>query len=133
MTITLIAAGIMGLWHLALSWNVVSYRRKSATVDGNSADDPSSMLYRSIRAHGNNAEYTPLLLILLALVEYGGAINYAVMVLAAMIVLGRLMHGIGMGYTDGSVMFYRVAGTVLTWTSLLTGSLGTLILAFNIL
>ena len=133
MTVTLIAAGLMGLWHLLLSWNVVSWRRKSTTVDGNSADDPKSMLYRSIRAHGNNAEYTPLLLILLGVAEYGGLVNIGAMILGALIVLSRFLHGYGMGYTDGSVSFYRMFGTMGTWLSLLAGSVIVLLLAFSII
>ncbi len=65
MTITAISAALLGLFFLALSVNVVRPRRATRVSLG-AGDDP--LLERRIPAHGNFAEYTPIALVLIAMV-----------------------------------------------------------------
>lgn len=130
MTITLITGGFIGLWHLILSWNVVSWRRSTKTANG--LGEENSKLYRASRAQGNNAEYAPLILILIAALDYMNASNYMLVPLAVLFVIGRILHGYGLGYTDGSVSFYRMVGTLLTWSTLGILSIACLVIGYGV-
>jgi uncharacterized membrane protein YecN with MAPEG domain len=67
------------------------------TSFGDSGDET---LRRRIRAHGNFAEYAPLALILLGLVEGLGAARGAVLGLAIAFCFARLVHAVGMLYAS---------------------------------
>ena len=70
MSITPIYAALLGILYCVLSLNVVRARRAARTGLGDGGD---ATLSRRIRAHGNFAEYVPLSLILILLVEESGA------------------------------------------------------------
>ena len=77
---------------------------------------PENMLERAVRAHGNLAEYTPIMLILLYLLETLPATSVtwtALNILGGAFLLGRLMHGICFGFMTSS-MPLRIGGTALT-------------------
>ena len=81
------------------------------------------MLERAVRAHGNLAEYTPIMLILLYLLETLPATSVtrtALHILGGAFLLGRLTHGICFGFMTSS-MPLRIGGTALT-LSLLMGT-----------
>ena len=61
-------------------------------------DDGDPMLRNSIRAFGNFIEYTPLALILLALMEAQGAAAALLWWLGGAFVVGRLVHAISMTF-----------------------------------
>ena len=71
------------------------------------------MLQRAIRAHGNFTEYVPTMLMLLFLLERSGVADMKLHALAAAFFVGRVMHGICMGFMRSS-MPLRVGGTALT-------------------
>ena len=77
---------------------------------------PDDMLERAVRAHGNLAEYTPIMLILLYLLETLPAASVTQSTLhmpGGAFLLGRLMHGICFGFMTSS-MPLRIGGTALT-------------------
>jgi len=112
-------AGLLGLVLLGLSYNVVRLRRKHQVGIG-TGDVPE--LARGIRAHANFCEYVPLALILLfGLALAGAAPIWALHGLGAALVIGRILHAIGLSRTAGASAA-RVWGTLLTWIVVLFSS-----------
>lgn len=113
LTITMFYAGLLGLMFLALAFKVVRLRRSLQVGLGSGGHED---LNRAVRAHANFAEYVPLALLLLALVETGTAAPvWAVHLLGLALLIGRAGHGFvgvnrGSGYSAG-----RFWGTGLTW------------------
>jgi uncharacterized membrane protein YecN with MAPEG domain len=93
-------AGLLGLVLLALSFNVVRLRRKHQVGIG-TGDVPE--LARGIRAHANFCEYVPLALVLLfGLAVAGAAPTWALHVLGGALLVGRVLHAIGLSRTAGA-------------------------------
>lgn len=115
LTITPLYAGLLALLFLALSGRVVQQRGHGVSLgDGG---DPE--LLRRIRGHGNFAEYVPLLLLLLAMLEFGGGHPpWLLHVLGATLVVARLLHGVALSFAQGW-KFGRFYGTLLTFVLLL--------------
>jgi len=117
--IVLLYAGLSALILLALSFNVVRLRLRHRVGLG-SGEVPD--LERAIRAHANFCEYTPLALLLLGLLALAGAApGWALHVLGAALVLGRVLHALGLTRSAGASRA-RQAGTVLTWLVLLVAA-----------
>jgi uncharacterized membrane protein YecN with MAPEG domain len=114
--ITLATAGALGLVGLILALRVTMGRSKHNVImgDGGNAD----MIVR-MRTHANFVEYVPLMLVLLGLLELGGANRTALMVGAAVLVVARISHAIGMG----GPMALRVGGAMATYILLAAGSI----------
>lgn len=119
-TITLFYAGLLGLMFLLLAIRVVRLRRRLQVGLGSGGHEE---LNRAMRAHANFAEYVPLAVVLLALVEAGTAVPvWVVHLLGLLLVIGRAMHGfVGLnrrsGYSPG-----RLWGTSLTWLVILAAA-----------
>ncbi|MEO0500716.1 MAG: MAPEG family protein [Pseudomonadota bacterium] len=122
-TITMGTAAILTLILLVLSYRV-SQVRLAKKVNLGDADDP--VLIARIRAHGNFTEYVPMLLILILLIELAGGNRTGLMVVAATLVLARLLHAAGMARPAPNKP--RVTGTVLTWLLLLALPVWTFVL-----
>ena len=90
MHITATYAGLLGLVYIALSMNVIRTRRAAQVSLGSGGND---LLERRMRAHGNFAEYVPLALLLIALLEAGGQATWLIHALGIALLLGRLLHG----------------------------------------
>ena len=120
--ITLATAGALGLIGLILAVRVGMGRNKHKVFlgDGGNPD----MIVR-IRTHANFVEYVPLLLVPLGLLELGGANRTALMAGAAVLVVARVSHAIGMG----GPMALRVAGSMATYILLAASSIYGLTLA----
>lgn len=101
---------------VGLSFSVSLQRMKANTAIG-TGDDPT--LLRRIRAQGNFVEYVPLALILCALAELREAAHIWLLVLAGLLVLGRLSHAIGI--LSGTTPL-RAVGMLATYGALLTGT-----------
>jgi uncharacterized membrane protein YecN with MAPEG domain len=87
---------------------------------GDSAD---KVLHRRIRAQGNFIEYVPLGLITIGLVEAHAAPVWIVAAIGTTLLLGRVLHAIGMLGNSGPV---RGFGMIFTYLALL-GAAGRLI------
>ncbi|MEC9364055.1 MAPEG family protein [Sinimarinibacterium flocculans] len=114
MTITPLYAGLLAILFLALSLRVVQKRSNVSLGDGG---DPE--LLRRIRGHGNFAEYVPLILLMMAMLEVGGATPaWLLHLLGATLVVARVLHGIALSYT-AKWKFGRFYGTLVTFILLL--------------
>jgi uncharacterized protein len=114
MTITPLYAGLLAILFLALSIRVIQKRTNVSLGDGG---DPE--LLRRIRGHGNFAEYVPLMLLMMALLEYGGALPaWLLHALGITLVVARVLHGIALSFT-AKWKFGRFYGTLLSFIVLL--------------
>ena len=110
MIVTPFYAGLLALWFAVLSLRVIMRRRSNATSLG---DGGNAGLLRAIRGHGNFAEYVPLILLMMALLEFGHTSIYVLHALGILLVVARLLHGYALSFT-GRFFLGRVAGTLLT-------------------
>lgn len=114
MTITALYAGLLTLLFLGLALRVVYLRRTEKVGLG---DGGNRTLRKAVRAHGNLAESAPLTLLVMAIVELGGAPGWALHAAGAATVGGRLMHAWGLSRRSGT-SFGRFWGLALHWAAL---------------
>jgi uncharacterized membrane protein YecN with MAPEG domain len=83
----------------------------------NHGDGGNAALLRRIRSHANFAEYVPLTLLLVALLEAGGAGRLTIHALLLPLVVARIAHPIGMVARDFSRQQFTFRGpaSVVTW------------------
>ncbi len=123
--ITALYASLLTLWFVFLSMRVIALRGNPMFAFLILGASPDDMLERAVRAHSNFAEYTPIMLILLYLLETLPAASVAQMtlhMLAGSFLLGRLMHGLCFGFMKSS-MPLRIGGTALTLFPLIGAAL----------
>lgn len=113
--ITAFYAGLLAFWFVFLSVRVV-FTRRSARVGIGTGDDKE--LARRVRVHGNFAEYVPLALLLMLLLEANTALAWLLHAAGAALFVGRVAHFLGLGRSAGD-SWGRVIGTALTWAALL--------------
>lgn len=113
--ITTLYAGLLALLYVGLSAYVIRGRYKYRTALG---DGGNPALARRIRIHANFAEYVPLALLLLFLVDYSRTSPIIVHWLGIMLVLGRVLHVWGLCCSE-STSFGRFAGMILTFLVLI--------------
>ncbi|MCZ8262169.1 MAG: MAPEG family protein [Beijerinckiaceae bacterium] len=121
---TYIALLILLGFTLAVRVIVVRRSQKIGIGDG---DD--RQLMKRIRCHGNFSEYAPLLIAILILLPLLGAKDWMIHLAGAAAVTGRTLHAIGLSQSSG-VSFGRMAGMLLTFTTLVLGALALLWLAW---
>jgi uncharacterized membrane protein YecN with MAPEG domain len=112
--ITAIYAAVLALIFMALTvW--VSLGRLRFRV--NHGDGGNVVLNRRIRAHANFAEYVPLILLLVALLEADGAGRFTIHALLLPLTIARIMHPIGMVAREFSAQQFtlRGPGAAVTW------------------
>jgi uncharacterized membrane protein YecN with MAPEG domain len=122
MSVTPVYGAILAVLFVALSLRVIFSRRTGGTSLGDGGDD---RLLRRIRVHGNFAEYVPLALLLMALVELRGLPGSYLHIMGLLLTSGRLLHAYGVSLGVG---WARVAGMALTFTTLLAAALANLAL-----
>jgi uncharacterized membrane protein YecN with MAPEG domain len=110
MVVTPLYAAALVLWFLVLTLRVVQERSKSRVSLG---DGGNTALQRAIRGHANFAEYVPLALLLLAILEISRFSSYVIHALGLTLLLARLLHGYALSFTP-HFRFGRSAGAVLT-------------------
>lgn len=114
MIITPLYAGLLGLWYLVLSAQVIRGRRTSGLSLG---DGGEAAMQRVIRGHGNFAEYVPFILLLIALLEMRQIPSWQLHGLGLALLIGRVLHGYALSFTQ-QFSFGRFYGTVLTLSTL---------------
>ncbi len=107
--ITLATAGACGLLQAVLAALVIRQRVAASVLFG---DGSNEALLRHIRAHGNLSEYLPAVLLLVALLELGGAKPIGLGAAAFAFVLGRCGHAYGL--LSQRAMWARQAGMIAT-------------------
>ena len=103
--ITLSAAAAAALINFWLGMRIAQIRTREKVSIG---DGGNELLTRRMRAQLNFAENTPLVLILIALVELAGRGGLWLNLVAAVFLIGRVLHAIGMD--GGSLKWGRSAG-----------------------
>ena len=110
MIVTAFYAGVLALWFLVLSARVVRSRRSGISL----GDGGDAGMLRLMRGHANFAEYVPLILLLMALLEFGRTSIYVLHALGIALLVGRLLHGYALSFTQ-HFKFGRFWGAALTF------------------
>ncbi|MEM7218769.1 MAG: MAPEG family protein [Pseudomonadota bacterium] len=111
-------AAALALGFVALSLRTIALRRRSGVALGG-GDSPA--LERAMRAHGNFAEYVPLALILIVLLELRDGAGMTIHLLCGVLIAGRVSHALAVSRIDEPVRL-RVLGMVLTLGVLISAS-----------
>lgn len=101
-------AALLALLFIYLSSRVIGVRRGVGVAVG---DGGSPELLRTMRVHANWAEYVPISLMLIGLVEVQGAPTALVHALGLALLLARLSHAFGVSQMVENFRF-RVGGMV---------------------
>ncbi len=117
--IVLLYAALLALLFVGLSIRTLRLRRRLGIAIGDAGNE--SML-RAMRVHSNFAEYVPLSLLMIYLVEVTGAPPLWVHGLGISVLLGRVSHAFGVSQTQENYVF-RVAGMAMTFTPLIVSAL----------
>ena len=112
--VTAIYAALLALLYVALSARVIRRRRAAQVAIGTTG---FPQLERAARVHGNFAEYVPITLLLLLILELGGAVPWTLHLSGAALAAGRLVHAYGVS-RDPENFGFRVAGMALTLTTI---------------
>jgi len=113
MQVTMISAALLGMLLIVLGARVIAIRLKDRVSLG---DGGNGLLLSRIRAHGNCVEWAPIGLILLFLTEQAYGKPWFVLVLAAMLVIGRTIHPLGLRKLEPNAA--RAGGMMLTLFSI---------------
>jgi hypothetical protein len=120
-TVTALYAGLLALLMLVLGLRV-PFRRARYKVSLGDGEGKAPQLQEAVRMHGNAAEYIPIGLVLLLLVEMLGYSLYILHGIGGTLLLGRILHPIGLA-AGGRHFWARAAGMVLTWLAILVAAL----------
>ena len=120
---TSIYAGLCGLLMAWLALQTIKVRRAHKVRLG---DGGIFELQSAMRAHGNFAEYMPITLILLFLLEYNGASVLVIHVIGAAFIFGRWLHAQGLLKND---LRKRVMGMGFTLNILIGLAIANILLA----
>lgn len=119
-------AGLFALMLIALSLRVIRLRRARQVGVGDGGDED---LARRVRAQGNFTEYVPIALVLLLLLELGGAAPWLLHGLGLALLVGRIVHAWSLGARSGRG---RVVGMSLTFAVLAVAAVRSLALAIGL-
>ena len=127
LTISPLAGVVLAMLYIRLAFNVIRLRRGHRVSLGSGEH---SDLEKAIRTHGNFAEYVPMTLALLIMAEINGA-HWAVLLLAAaLVIVGRVLHAKGIT-TPPPDFTNRVRGMKLTFGALGLLAVLNLVLVFR--
>ncbi len=118
MHVTALYAALLGFLLIFLSVRVIAGRRAGGINLGTGGDP---LFERRVRAQGNFAEYAPIGLVLLLVLEGGGTAVWALHGLGVLLLAGRLLHAYSLALTESNV-FARVAGMLATFAMLGTSA-----------
>lgn len=124
--ITSFFAGLFALYFVRLAFDVIRLRKSHRVSLGAGG---VSDLEKAIRAHGNFAEYVPLALILIGLLELQGARPVLLLVCGGLLALGRLLHAQAI---KGARFKQRVWGMMLTFIPLVVLAVFNMVSALRI-
>lgn len=123
--VTALYAALLALLLSILSIRVIGLRGNPAFAFIAQGRGDDELLQRAIRAQGNLTEYLPTMLILLYFLETSGLSTGLLHALAGAFLIGRVMHGVCMGFMRSS-MPLRVGGTALTLLPLMAAAVALL-------
>ena len=108
-------AGLIGLLLIVLALPVSAWRRRLKIGLGDGSDE---RLGRAIRVHANTVEWALPTLLLLALAELNRAPPSLLHVCGIALVVGRVVHALGLSRTSGKSLG-RIVGIALNWIALI--------------
>lgn len=114
-SVSLTFAGALALLNLWLAFRVVQVRHTGKVLVG---DGDNPLLVCRMRAQANFVEYTPFILILMALIELSGGPKPWLWGIGIVYVLGRIVHAFGMDRRSMPNPA-RAVGACVTWAILL--------------
>ena len=125
--ITSFYIGCLSLLYLGLTLNVVRNRWKfrQSLGSGNEAQ-----MEKAIRMHGNFSEYVPLIMLMMALLEFNKASPTLLHSLGIILLLGRAIHAYGIAIKKVPNSF-RFMGTVMTLTCMIGASIRLITMALE--
>ena len=121
--VTPLYAGLLGLFYIGLAIWVTKHRVRAKVGIGVGDDE---VLARSVRVHANFAEYVPLILLLLAFAELAGTPGWLLHIAGVLLVLGRILHGIGLAASSGRSKG-RFIGTLISFLLVVALSIGLIV------
>jgi uncharacterized membrane protein YecN with MAPEG domain len=125
--ITALYGALNALFNIYLA-NNVSTARKVHKVSLGDSDHPKMLV--AIRAHGNNAEFVPLAIIVMLLLEMCGADRVVLHIYGGLLLAARVAHWIGLPRKSPNV--FRFTGVAATWVLIVAGAIYLLVLRFQI-
>ncbi len=126
MMVTLVTAGCLGLLYFVLTLRVVALRQAHKVMIGDGGHDP---LLSRIRAHANFAEYVPIILVLMGLIEMRTGVTELLTSTGIVLFVVRIAHAIGMARPAPNP--FRIVGAAGTWIILVGLSINAIILAYT--
>ena len=113
---------VLALLYAVLGLQVSRLRRGNRVLFG---DGDNIKLRSAIRAHANFAEYVPIIVLMVAMLEMSGMPAMRVHLLMAALLLARLLHPLGMYVGPRTLQFQicRVGGISLTWLVLVAAAI----------
>jgi uncharacterized membrane protein YecN with MAPEG domain len=123
MPIVSLYAALLALFFVALSVRTLRLRQRLRIAIGDAGNET---MLRAMRAHSNFAEYVPLSLLLIYLVEQSGAPHALVHALGLCVLAGRILHAFGVSRIDENFGF-RVVGMTLTLMPIIVASIRLLV------
>ncbi|WP_233080099.1 MAPEG family protein [Rheinheimera soli] len=118
LTITSFYAAILALIYVVLAILVIRQRFKCRVGLGTGKEP---QLLQTVRMHGNFAEYVPLLLILVALLELQQSPVWQLHLVAGLTLAGRVLHAVGLWQSSGTSV-PRFVGMLSTFAALIVGA-----------
>ena len=103
-------AALLACFFVYLSFRTLRLRRKLRIPIGDAGNE---QMLRALRVHANFAEYVPLCLLLMTLMEIQGAHPLWLHVLGSMLLVGRIIHAVGVSHVAENTR-WRLWGMRLT-------------------
>lgn len=116
---------VLALIFVVLSVRTLSLRRKLGIGVG---DGDNQQLVKAARAHANFAEYTPLCIILIFLIEVTTDAGWLIHFYCLLLIAGRSVHAFGVSQVKENYNF-RVFGMACTFVVLVGASVRLLVAA----
>ncbi|MGX5913591.1 MAPEG family protein [Aliidiomarina sp. Khilg15.8] len=113
--VTSLFAALLTLLYVVLSFRIIRLRWVERVGIGTGTSQPLEV---AVRIHGNFAEYVPLGLILIGLMEMSGAPMWVLYSMGGLLFVARIFHAIGLTKSIG-VSIYRTIGVLGTFAMLI--------------
>lgn len=113
--VTSLFAALLTILYVVLSFRIIRLRWVERVGIGTGTSQPLEV---AVRIHGNFAEYVPLGLILIGLMEMSGAPMWVLYSMGGLLFVARIFHAIGLTKSVG-VSIYRTIGVLGTFAMLI--------------
>lgn len=120
---TTVYAALLGILYFAISVRTLRLRRRLQIPVG---EGGSATMLRAMRVHANFAEYVPISLLLIFMLEGVVAATWPIHLLGLSLLLGRCVHAYGVSAPREDYR-YRVVGMTMTFVAMMGAALGLLV------